>query len=144
MKQKNKRLAPWTLEKLQITSGTNVIPTATVMLKQAGGVPVYDTATGNGPVNAACVAICRIIGIDAVMASFNVVASERGSESSAEAKVVVAIGALEYEGVANHDTDIILTGARAFLDGVNKYITSLRAECPNGSREMKEMGKKFA
>src|SRR5438874_2585691 len=49
----------WELESIQVTSGTNAIPTATVQLRDSNGESVRDASIGDGPIDAIYTAIQR-------------------------------------------------------------------------------------
>src|SRR6185312_4431738 len=53
----------WQLAGLQVTAGSNTIPTATVTLKDNNGETVQDASVGDGPVDAIYSAIQRLTGV---------------------------------------------------------------------------------
>lgn len=144
MKKGKSRRLPWSLVKLQFTAGTNLVPTATVELSQNGFLPICDTATGNGPINAACLAINRITGINATLTGFNVTARGQGSQASALATVEVTVGACTYNRTAD-DTDVVSTSVTAYLGAINQHIASLAGEAGTDNvAGVRELAAKFA
>jgi 2-isopropylmalate synthase len=83
------------------------------------GKELKDAATGNGPVDAAYLAIKRIIKIDPKLESFRVVAASERSDALGEAQVV-----LSYKGLKAHgrgaSTDVIKASVRAYVNAVNR------------------------
>jgi 2-isopropylmalate synthase len=106
------------LTSLQIESGTNKVPTASVAL-EIDGKPVSQTGTGDGPVDAAYRTIAAMTQTKSRLLSYVVKAITGGTDAQGEVSV-----RLEEEGktVTGHgaDTDIIVASARAYLNALNK------------------------
>lgn len=110
------------LENLQITSGTNLRPTATVELRQGNEVTV-DSATGDGPVDAAYRAIERITGIVGVLKEYSIKAVHSGHDALGEVFVRVDFDGYLYNGRAA-STDIITGSVNAYLEALNRALAA--------------------
>src|SRR3954452_22994651 len=64
--------AHWSLVSLHTTSGSSVLPTATVSIRRPDGVIVQDAAIGDGPVDAIFKAVERVTGVRANLREFAV------------------------------------------------------------------------
>jgi 2-isopropylmalate synthase len=78
-----------------------------------------DAATGNGPVDAAYLAIKRIIQIEPKLESFRVVAASERSDALGEAQVVLSYKGLKAMG-RGASTDIIKASVKAYVNAVNR------------------------
>jgi len=120
--QDEMRLVPdvYTLEYIQILSGSRTIPTATVGLKRNGEV-YQEAASGDGPVDAAYKAIDRIIGITAELTDYNIQAVTQGKDAIGEVTVKIRGNG---QNVVGHgaSTDVIEASARAYVNALNKLI----------------------
>ncbi|VAW15221.1 2-isopropylmalate synthase [hydrothermal vent metagenome] len=106
------------LDFLQVVTGKNLIPMATVRLDIAG--EKFDaTAAGNGPVDSAIKAIKQIIRRQVVIEEFLVQAITRGSDDIGKVHMQVEYNETIYHGFGAN-TDIITASAEAFLDAINK------------------------
>lgn len=117
----------WKLDKFHIVAGIGTTPTATVELKNDQGETLCDAAIGDGPVDAVCQAIERIIGIDAKLEGFQVRSISEGQEAQGEVTVTAMVGGQRYHG-KGVSTDIIEASARAFLQAMNKAAGQQPAE----------------
>lgn len=93
---------------------------AMVKLRKGDEVKI-ETATGDGPVDAACRAIERITGVTGRLDEFAIRAATPGKEALGEAHVVVLFDKRPFTGSAA-STDIIEAAAHAYLTAVNKYL----------------------
>ena len=112
----------YSLEFLQVTSSTGTQPasTATVRIRQ-GEESFSEVSQGNGPLDAAINAICRVVGVECRLADFSANAVTRGRDALAEVNMLV-----EFEDdlqIAGHATspDTVEAGAKAFVNAVNKF-----------------------
>lgn len=115
----------WQLVKFHIAAGTGTIPTATVELRdtQADPPKLYrDAAIGDGPVDAVCKGIERIVGIAAELKEFRVRSVSVGEDAQGEATVEVAWQGRKLHGKAV-STDILEASAQAYLKALNKCIS---------------------
>jgi 2-isopropylmalate synthase len=108
----------FSLLSVQAVSGTNMIPTATVKLKK-GKDEVEDSATGDGPVDAACKAIDRITGVKGRLEHYSINAVTKGGDALGEVIAQVEIGGRTYTGRAA-TTDVVEASAKAYLNAVNQ------------------------
>jgi 2-isopropylmalate synthase len=110
------------LTNLQITSGTNLRPTATVELKQ-NDQDYIDSATGDGPVDAAYKAIERITGITGKLMEYSIKSVHSGHDAIGEVFVRVEFDSLLYNGRAA-STDVITGSVNAYLEALNRAMAS--------------------
>ena len=109
----------YALDYLQTSSGTGVVPTATVRISFRGQV-VQEAACGDGPVDAVYKAIDKITKIPVRLLDYKLAAVSGGKDAQGEVTVQ-----LEHEqgstvrgkGVS---TDIIEASARAYLSALNR------------------------
>jgi 2-isopropylmalate synthase len=106
------------LKYLNVQSGKNVMPTATVQILVDGEL-LTGTSTGNGPIDAAFTAVKKILKRQVRLDEFLVQAITRGSDDVGKVHVQI-----EYKGMFFHglsvDTDIITASVEAFLDCISK------------------------
>jgi 2-isopropylmalate synthase len=103
---------------LQVTSGTTVLPMATVKLR-INGVEHVGTGGGNGPIDAAYNAIAKLTGTRSKLMRFTISALTGGTDAQGEVTVrlkediMVALG-------KGADPDIITASALAYINGLNR------------------------
>jgi len=106
------------LKDLKISSGTNVKPSATVVV-EINGKEATESAEGNGPVNAAISAIMNAVGDKTIsLEEYHVDAITGGTDANvsvtvrmkSEDKVITASGV---------DCDIITASVEAIISGIN-------------------------
>jgi len=106
------------LDYLNTSSGTGIIPTATVRIKKSGRV-LQDSACGDGPVDAAYKAIDKVCGIKAKLTDYSLRAVSGGKDAQGEVSIK-----LEHNGYVvtgrGLSTDIIEASARAYLNALNR------------------------
>ncbi|MDR0550283.1 MAG: 2-isopropylmalate synthase [Deltaproteobacteria bacterium] len=92
-----------------------------------------DAATGNGPVDAAYLAIKRIIKIEPKVESYRVVAATDRSDALGEAQVVLSYKGLQAQG-RGASTDVIKASVKAYVNAVNRLysVAAARGESLNG------------
>jgi 2-isopropylmalate synthase len=110
---------PWRLTALRIRSGDGPRASADVELLHGEGRACRESATGDGPVEAAFRAIERATGIEVELKSFDIRNVTVGEDAQGEAVVSVAHGGRMWQG-KGFDTDIIQASALAFLQAVNR------------------------
>ena len=119
------------LEMVQISCGSNTIPTATVRLQTPTGDIVSDAALGDGPVDAVYQAINRIIGMPNELVEFSIKAITEGMDAVGEVTVRIAAD-LPTDGETvkrifsgrGIDTDIIVASAKAYMFALNKLLAA--------------------
>jgi 2-isopropylmalate synthase len=118
------------LENLQVSSGTKVLPTATVELRYADQRFV-DSATGDGPVDAAYKAIERITGVVGKLTEYSIKSVSLGHDAMGEVFVRGEFDGILFNGRAV-STDVITGSAKAYLEALNR---SLAAKKRKGEKE---------
>ena len=113
----------YTLDHVQFTSGDHDIPTATVRLIGPDQVTVTDASTGNGPVDAVCKAIDRVIGCSCRLVDFNVQSVTEGMDSMGTVTIRIDQNGRHYTG-RGASTDIIVASAKAYLSAVNRMLAA--------------------
>ncbi len=111
------------LESLHVSTGTGIRPTATVDLRR-GDVRKVDSATGDGPVDAAYRAIERITGIAGTLTEYTVKSVSYGHDTVGEAFVRMEFDGVLFNGHAV-STDIITGSVKAYLEALNRAQSSL-------------------
>jgi 2-isopropylmalate synthase len=109
---------------LHVSSGTGVRPTATIELRR-GERTLVDSATGDGPVDAAYRAMERIIGIEGTLTEYSLKSVSLGHDAIGEAFVRVVFDGVQYNGRAV-STDVIAGSAKAYLEAINRALGSRR------------------
>jgi 2-isopropylmalate synthase len=109
-------------KKIQITSGTNIIPMATVELA-LGDEKIRDTGTGDGPVDAVFQTIEKITKMRGELIDYSLKSVTTGKDAVGEVIVRVLFGERPFVG-RGASTDVIIASAKAYLDAVNRAIYS--------------------
>ncbi len=109
----------WQLVGLQVISGSNTIPTATVTVKDSGGEPLTDASTGDGPVDAIYSAIARLTGVKASLGDYRIRAVTRGKEAQGEVQIELEHNGRKIRG-RGLSTDILEASALAYLAAINR------------------------
>ncbi|MBI4734749.1 MAG: 2-isopropylmalate synthase [candidate division NC10 bacterium] len=112
----------YTLEHLQFTSGTNIVPTATVRLKMQDEVS-QESGWGDGPVDAAYKAIDLITKIPGKLLEYNLRAVTGGKDAMGEVTVAVEMDGQRVVGRGS-STDVIEASVRAYLHAINKVVAT--------------------
>lgn len=115
---RNESFETYAMEDLRIVGGNPAI--AFVKLRK-GKMEYAETATGDGPVDAACQAIERIIGLSGKLEEFSIRAASPGKEALGEAHVTVALNGNSYYGTGA-STDIVEAAVHAYLNAINKHL----------------------
>jgi 2-isopropylmalate synthase len=115
------------LEMLQVHSGTHLRPTATVEVRR-GEERFLDSATGDGPVDAAYKAIGRATGMTGELTEYLTKAVSGGGDALVEVFVRVRVDGIEFHG-RGVSTDVIESSARGYLETLNR---ALRARKKRG------------
>lgn len=103
-----------------VNSGNIISATAHIVLDK-GGESVQGLSTGDGPIDAALMAIERIIGHHYELDDFQIQAVTSGREAMGEALVKLRDGGKLYSG-RGISTDIIGASIRAYLNALNKIV----------------------
>ncbi len=105
------------LEQVRTSGGD---PAMAFVKLRKGDATFTDTATGDGPVDAAFQAVDRVTGYKGVLKEFSIRAATSGTDALGEAHVNVVFGKRSYTGTGA-STDIIEAAVQAYLSAVNKY-----------------------
>jgi 2-isopropylmalate synthase len=108
------------LNHLQVLCGKSSIPVATVSLKLYGK-EYTETASGNGPVDAAFTAIKKIIKKKVHLEEYLVQAITNGSDDQGKVHIQLKNKNVIYYGFAAN-TDIVTASVKAFLDAIAKLL----------------------
>jgi 2-isopropylmalate synthase len=106
------------LVSINVTSGSETIPTATVQLEIEGKV-VKEAGFGDGPVDAAYNTIAKITKTKSKLLRFSVNAITGGTDAQGEVTVNLEEGGKTAIGQGAH-TDIIVASAKAYINALNK------------------------
>jgi 2-isopropylmalate synthase len=106
------------LEYLQVTSGTTVLPMASVKL-EINGRSVKGADYGNGPIDSAFNAIAKLTGTESELLRFSVSALTGGTDAQGEVTVRLRENGLVALG-KGADPDIIIASAKAYVNGLNR------------------------
>lgn len=109
----------WELTGLQVTSGSNTIPTATVTLKDSNGETIQDASIGDGPVDAIYSAIQRLTGVRAHLTNYRIRAVTKGKEALGEVQIELEHSGHKIRG-RGLSTDILEASALAYLAAINR------------------------
>src|SRR5690349_10249739 len=117
----------WALDYLSVTTGSQVVPTATVRLKRKNGKKtddevLQDAGIGDGPVDAALKAIDRLTETRGRLMDYSLRAVSQGKDALGEVTVKVDFGDGELVTGKGASTDVIEASARAYLNAVNRFL----------------------
>jgi len=111
------------LDRIQVSCGDRGIPTASVVLIAPDGQTRADAALGTGPVDAIFKAIDKIVGIANVLAEFSIKSITEGIDAIGEVLVRIESEGVTYTG-RGADTDIIVASAKAYINALNRLLTT--------------------
>jgi 2-isopropylmalate synthase len=109
----------WELAGLQVTAGSNTIPTATVTMRDSNGETVQDASIGDGPVDAIYSAIGRITGIKISLTDYRIRAVTKGKEALGEVQIELEHSGKKIRG-RGLSTDILEASALAYVAAINR------------------------
>ena len=114
----------YSLNYLNVSTGTGVVPSSTVRIEKDGRkkVILQKSSTGDGPVDAVYKAIDKITGMKLKLADYSIRAISSGEDAQGEVNLKVIYNAATYSGKGT-STDIIEASAKAYLNVVNKIIS---------------------
>tara|TARA_Y100000994_G_C15699343_1_gene444491 strand:+ start:499 stop:2034 length:1536 start_codon:yes stop_codon:yes gene_type:complete len=111
------------LQHVQVSTGDQGIPTATVKLIDRNGSEFTDAATGTGPVDAVYQAINRVIAVDNVLTEFRVDSVTEGIDAIGDVTIRIEKDGNIYVGRGS-DTDIIVASAKAYMNALNRAVSA--------------------
>jgi 2-isopropylmalate synthase len=109
----------WELVGLQVMTGSNSTPTATVTLKDSNGESVQDASVGDGPVDAIYSAIQRLTGVRVSLSDYRIRAVTKGKEALGEVQIEIDHSGRKVRG-RGLSTDILEASALAYLAAINR------------------------
>ncbi|MBI4396403.1 MAG: 2-isopropylmalate synthase [Elusimicrobia bacterium] len=112
----------YSLVYLNTSSGTGVVPTATIRVQKKDEV-LQEAACGDGPVDAAYRAIDKITGVKPKLLDYTLRSVSSGKDAQGEVLVKVEHGGMIVSGKGT-STDIIEASAKAYLNALNKIAAS--------------------
>jgi 2-isopropylmalate synthase len=111
----------WQLVSLQFTSGTDVLPLATVRLKSKG--KIFESASsGDGPVDACYKAIDKVTKVKGQLLDYSLQAVTKGKDALGEVSVKIKARGKEVAG-RGASTDIIEASAKAYINAINRLLS---------------------
>ena len=110
------------LEYLHVVSSTGTLPTASVRIKTKDEIK-QAAACGDGPVDAAYEAIREATGQSPKLENYTIKAVTGGKEALGEATVKISHNGRIYLG-RGISTDIIEASAKAYIDAINRMVSS--------------------
>ena len=115
--------ATYTLKYLHVSSGTTIVPTATIVLwREKEDESIEEAACGNGPVDAICKAVDKITGQNCTMTNWEVGAVTSGKDAIGDVTLrITSDGEKIYSG-RGISTDILDATALAYVNAVNKML----------------------
>ena len=120
------------LEQVQISCGSQSIPTATVRIKGPDGQIYCDADHGTGPVDAVYRAINRVIGEPNELIEFSIQAVTEGIDAVGRVTIRIQadepVNGVERRVFSGHgaDTDIVVASAKAYMFALNRLIAARR------------------
>ena len=114
------------LDYLSVTSGTGVVPTATVRLRKGEEV-IQEAACGDGPVDAAYKAMDKIAGVAPKLLDYALRSVSAGRDAQGEVAVRMERGGYVVSGKGT-STDIVEASAKAYLAALNKILNRKSSE----------------
>lgn len=108
------------LEYLQVSSGTNIVPSATIKLKY-NKKTIEAASTGDGPVDACYKAIDKATGIKGRLLNYSLRAITGGKDAVGDVTVRVRAKGEAITGRGS-STDIIEASAKAYLNVINRLM----------------------
>ncbi|HEY7089926.1 MAG TPA: 2-isopropylmalate synthase [Tepidisphaeraceae bacterium] len=109
----------WELISLQVMTGSNSTPTATIRLKEGSGDVIQDASVGDGPVDAIYSAISRLTGIRLTLSDYRIRAVTKGKEALGEVQIEIDHSGQKVRG-RGLSTDILEASALAYLAAINR------------------------
>ncbi|ACL69840.1 2-isopropylmalate synthase [Halothermothrix orenii] len=123
------------LDYLSVNTGNKVLPTATIKLKKENNIIEKAACSGDGPVDAIFQAINEIVGIDDIkLISYHINAVTEGKDALGEVIVKTKIEDNTYTGHSAM-TDITEASALAYLETINKFLTSEQTRQTTSAQE---------
>lgn len=130
----------WTLKGCQVTTGSGMIPTATVKMLGPDGIERFCSMTGTGPVDAVYKGIDLLTGVSVNLETYSLNSVSEGIEALATTKVVItpspeghhtSTSTHAQTGITKNkkfsgsgsDTDVVIASGRAYVSALNKLLS---------------------
>jgi 2-isopropylmalate synthase len=110
------------LDHVQVSCGDHLVPTATVRLVGPEGKALSDAALGDGPVDAVCKAIDRLLNVPNRLVEYSVKNITEGLDAIGDVTIRIESDGRTYVG-RGADTDIIVASAKAYLNAINRVLS---------------------
>ncbi|MDX1404017.1 MAG: 2-isopropylmalate synthase [Woeseiaceae bacterium] len=112
---------PWLLKSLEVSTATGQQATATLRLIDEKGQERNESASAEGPVEAAFRVLEDTTGIDLDLKKFELQSASVGEDAQGEATVTVEYDGHSYRGHGT-STDIVEAACRAYLEVINRIL----------------------
>lgn len=109
----------YNLDYLHVHGGSDAIPTATVRI-ETENFEIQESATGDGPVDAAFNAIDRALGLESVIESYQLRSITSGRQALGEALLRIQNDGKAFSG-RGVSTDIVEASAKAYINALNMH-----------------------
>lgn len=109
------------LESIQITYGTNQVPTATVAIHDCDNQLIQEAATGSGSIEALYNTLERCIPGEVNLLDYRIQSVGAGRDALAQVFVKILYQGVETSGRGLHQ-DVLEASARAYLNAVNRVV----------------------
>ncbi|MBC1262054.1 2-isopropylmalate synthase [Synechococcus sp. BSF8S] len=119
--------ARYDLKLVQVSTGTNLQPTATVTLTTSDGAELTEAAIGTGPVDAVCQALNSLARVPNELVEFSVKSVTEGIDAMGEVTIRLRHQGVLYSGHAA-DTDIVVAAAQAFVNALNRLVNAMERQ----------------
>lgn len=126
----------YSLEYLHTSSGTTIVPTATVVL-QRDEQRFEEAACGNGPVDAMCKAVDKITGVSCTLVNWGISAIGSGKDALGDVTLKITTDGQKIYVGRGISTDILDASAKAYVNAVNKLFWDNRQPPENTLEESK-------
>ena len=124
----------WRLESVNVTTGTNATPTASIKLVGPDGTIHTAAETGTGPVDAVYRTIRSITGVEDTLEEYSVTSITEGLDAQGEVTIRINIDDATHTGRAA-DQDILVASAQAYVNALNRHFAgSAGAAAPQTQR----------
>lgn len=114
------------LEHLHISSGTGVVPTATIGLRD-GDELLEDAACGSGPVDAAYKAMEKLTRLGATLVDYAINSVGKGMDAQGEVTIRLDYNNRTFIG-HGVSTDVIEASVLAYINGINKVVYQMEKD----------------
>ena len=106
---------------MQVSCGSSLRPTATVILAQEDGQEQTAAAVGTGPVDAVCRALNALAGEPNELIEFSVKSVTEGIDAMGEVTIRLRRDGQLFSG-HSADTDVVVAAAQAFVNALNRLV----------------------